>query len=151
MFLCYSACCLCHICCSCSSSSHTWDAFQLAHSSFRLYCVRNNLVVPGNSGKVDGKLGPCLLGDPPKINVPPPEITREDDEEKYPEELPAIKIYDDDVNMRFLVCGSVSTLVSTIQQLYPSFLFQVFFMSHGFHMHHFPSGCFFIATTGRWT
>lgn len=97
-----------------SSSSHTWDAFQLAHSSFRLYCVRNNLVVPGNSGKVEGKLGPYILGDPPKINVPPPEITREDDEEKYPEELPAIKIYDDDVNVRFLVCGSVSTLDASL-------------------------------------
>ncbi|GJV78577.1 hypothetical protein Tco_1514447, partial [Tanacetum coccineum] len=72
---------------------------------------RGNARVPGNSEKVDGKLGPCLLGDLPKINVPPPEITREDDKQKYPKELPIIKIYDDDVNVRFLVCGSVSKLM----------------------------------------
>lgn len=97
----------------CSSSSHTWDAFRVAHSSFRLYCVRNNLVLPNNSEKDNNASGPCLLGDPPKINVPPPEAGGEDDdEEKYPEDLPAIKIYDDDVNVRFLVCGSACTLVS---------------------------------------
>ncbi|KAM5580887.1 hypothetical protein ABKV19_010213 [Rosa sericea] len=31
-----------------SSSTHTWDAFQLAHASFRLYCVQNNHVVRAN-------------------------------------------------------------------------------------------------------
>ncbi|KAL6331084.1 hypothetical protein AAG906_009512 [Vitis piasezkii] len=88
-----------------SSCSHTWDAFQLAHASFRLYCVQNN-TVPSNNQKVSGKLGPCLLGDPPKINVVPPEV---DEEESLPETLPVIKIYDADVSMRFLVCGAPST------------------------------------------
>lgn len=60
-------------------------------------------------------MGPCLLGDPPKINVPPPEAPGgEDDEEKYPEDLPAIKIYDDDVNVRLLVCGSTSNLDASL-------------------------------------
>lgn len=95
-----------------SSSSHTWDAFQLAHSSFRLYCVRNNRVLPNNSENDHNTLGPSLLGDPPKINVPLPEAEGEVDEEKNPEGIPAIKIHDDDVNVRFLVCGSTSTLVS---------------------------------------
>ncbi|KAL4584467.1 hypothetical protein LXL04_009069 [Taraxacum kok-saghyz] len=114
-FSCYAACHFHHALFSVvqSSSSHTWDAFHLAHSSFRLYCVRNNLV--GQTEKVNTKLGPCLLGDPPKINVPPPEAAGgEDDEEKYPEDLPAIKIYDDDVTIRFLVCGSASTLDTSI-------------------------------------
>ncbi|KAI7737487.1 hypothetical protein M8C21_019781 [Ambrosia artemisiifolia] len=69
-----------------SSSSHTWDAFQLAHSSFRLYC----------------------------INVPTPETGVEDGEEKYLEELRAVKIYGDEVNIRFLVCGSASTLDASL-------------------------------------
>ena len=93
-----------------SSCSHTWDAFQLAHASFRLYCVRNNHVFPDNQ-KVGGKIGPRLLGDAPKINIAPPE--RDMTEEEGPAEpLPAIKIYDEDVDMRFLVCGLPSILVS---------------------------------------
>nr|XP_043617569.1 AT-rich interactive domain-containing protein 4 [Erigeron canadensis] len=112
-FLCYAACQFRHALFSViqSSSSHTWDAFQLAHSSYRLYCVRNNLVL---AEKDNSKLGPYLLGNPPKINVPPPEADGEDDEEKYPEDLPAIKIYDDDVNVRFLVCGSACRLDASL-------------------------------------
>uniref|UniRef100_A0A5B6Z6T6 ARID domain-containing protein n=2 Tax=Davidia involucrata TaxID=16924 RepID=A0A5B6Z6T6_DAVIN len=111
-FSCYAACHFRHAIFSVvqSSSSHTWDAFQLAHASFRLYCVQNNLVLPANSQKVNGKLGPRLLGDPPKINIAPPEIGAGDDEESSSDTLPAIKIYDDDVNMRFLVCGVTCTL-----------------------------------------
>ncbi|KAG8050126.1 hypothetical protein GUJ93_ZPchr0009g2031 [Zizania palustris] len=58
-----------------SSVSHTWDAFQLAHASFRLYCH---------------------------------EIAEE--EEGSSEVFPAMKIYDDDINMKFLLCGVPSTL-----------------------------------------
>ncbi|XP_057505146.1 AT-rich interactive domain-containing protein 4-like [Actinidia eriantha] len=93
-----------------SSSSHTWDAFQLAHASFRLFCVRNNLVLPANSQKSNDKLGPHLLGEPPKINVTPPEIVTGEDDESSPDGLPAINIYDDEVSMKFLVCGVPCTL-----------------------------------------
>ena len=88
----------------CSSCSHTWDAFQLAHASFRLYCVRNNYVQ-------SVKLGPRLLGDAPKINIIPAE-NDVDVEEGCSEASLAIKIYDEDVNMKFLVCGVPCTLVS---------------------------------------
>lgn len=88
-----------------SSCSHTWDAFQLAHASYRLYCVRNNQVLPDNCQKVGGKLGPRLLGDAPKINVTALERDMGEEEEGPSEPLPAIKIYDDEVDMRFLICG----------------------------------------------
>ncbi|XP_076925243.1 AT-rich interactive domain-containing protein 4-like [Bidens hawaiensis] len=115
-FSCYAACHFRHALFSViqSSSSHTWDAFQLAHSSFRLYCVRNNRVLPNNSENDHDTLGPSLLGDPPKITVPLPEAGGEVDDEKYPEGVPAIKIHDDDVNVRFLVCGSTSTLDASL-------------------------------------
>eukprot|EP00262_Sarcandra_glabra_P011860 TRINITY_DN2932_c0_g6_i1.p1 TRINITY_DN2932_c0_g6~~TRINITY_DN2932_c0_g6_i1.p1 ORF type:complete len:774 (+),score=118.28 TRINITY_DN2932_c0_g6_i1:178-2499(+) len=87
-----------------SSFSHTWDSFQLAHASFRLYCVRNNCVLPSNCQKVSGKLGPRLIGEPPKISIIPMEKDM-DEEEGSPGTLPAIKIYDEDVTMRFLICG----------------------------------------------
>ncbi|XP_039018714.1 AT-rich interactive domain-containing protein 4-like [Hibiscus syriacus] len=87
-----------------SSCSHTWDAFQLAHASFRLYCVRNNNSVSSNGEKQSVKPGPRLLGEPPKIDVSQPEIDMQE-EESSPENFAAIKIYDDDVTMRFLVCG----------------------------------------------
>ncbi|KAL5206663.1 hypothetical protein ABZP36_034872 [Zizania latifolia] len=86
-----------------SSVSHTWDAFQLAHASFRLYCVRNNHVQ-------SVKLGPRLLGDAPKKNITPPEHEIAEEEEGSSEVFPAIKIYDDGINMKFLLCGVPSTL-----------------------------------------
>jgi hypothetical protein len=87
----------------CSSLSHTWDSFQLAHASFRLYCVRNNHVQ-------SVKLGPRLLGDTPKINICLPE--NEMAEEEGPSEVfPSVKIYDEEVNMKFLLCGVPCTLV----------------------------------------
>ncbi|XP_062198527.1 AT-rich interactive domain-containing protein 4-like isoform X2 [Phragmites australis] len=85
-----------------SSVSHTWDAFQLAHASFRLYCVRNNHVQ-------SVKLGPRLLGDAPKINICPPENEMAE-EEGSSEGFPAIKIYDEEINMKFLLCGVPCTL-----------------------------------------
>ncbi|KAM7259439.1 hypothetical protein ACFE04_015180 [Oxalis oulophora] len=96
-----------------SSCSHTWDAFQLAHASFRLYCISNDNVNPSNSTKACSKLGPNLLGDPPKIDIIMPDIDV-DGEEESSSDLPAIKIYDEDVNMRFLVCGVPCPLDSNL-------------------------------------
>ncbi|KAI3890583.1 hypothetical protein MKX03_036131, partial [Papaver bracteatum] len=88
-----------------SSCSHTWDAFQLAHASFRLYCRQNNQVLPANNQSIN----------PPKVTVPPMENgagegEEEDEEREGEDSRPAIKIYDDEVNVRFLVCGLPCTL-----------------------------------------
>lgn len=114
-FSCYAACHFLQTLLSVvqSSCSHTWDAFQLAHASFRLYCVRNNIVMPSNSQKGSSELGPHLLGDPPKIDIALSEMDVQG-EENSPENLPAIKIYDDDVTMRFLVCGVPCTLDTSL-------------------------------------
>ncbi|KAL0909685.1 hypothetical protein M5K25_020573 [Dendrobium thyrsiflorum] len=87
-----------------SSCSHTWDAFQLANASFRLYYLRNNYAFPDNNQKGSSKPGPRLLGDAPKIDVAPPE--REEIENESPSDaFPALKIYDEHIDMRFLICG----------------------------------------------
>ncbi|KAI9123111.1 hypothetical protein K1719_006000 [Acacia pycnantha] len=86
-----------------STFSHTWDAFQLALASFRLYCVQNN-VSPSNKMKSRSKLGPQMFGDPPNIDTVPVEAGMNEEENSL-ETISALKIYDDDVNMRFLVCG----------------------------------------------
>nr|KYP39337.1 hypothetical protein KK1_039364 [Cajanus cajan] len=91
-----------------STSSHTWDAFQLALASFRLYCIQNN-VLPSNSQKGPGKIGPQILGVPPDIDIAS-SVADLKEEESSPETISAVKIYDDDVNMRFLVCGVPRTL-----------------------------------------
>ncbi|THU53182.1 hypothetical protein C4D60_Mb10t11690 [Musa balbisiana] len=93
-----------------SSCSHAWDAFQLAHASFRLYCVRNNYVMPANRQKDNGELGPHLLGSAPQINILIPDRVQEDGEEILSDALPVTKIYDDDVDMRLLVCGVPCTV-----------------------------------------
>jgi len=92
-----------------SSCSHTWDAFQLALASFRLYCGRDD------NDKFNGKIGPCLLGDAPKINLPPPEkIPSEEegerDEGNSMDNLPTLKIYDEYIDMKFLICGPPCTM-----------------------------------------
>ncbi|CAA2961115.1 AT-rich interactive domain-containing 4 [Olea europaea subsp. europaea] len=96
--------------CSCSSYCHTWDVFQFAHASFRLHCIQSNLVLHDNTLEVNDKLGPNLLGEPPNISATLPEMGPEDDEESASGDLPAVKIYDDDINMRFLVCRVASSL-----------------------------------------
>ncbi|CAO2824656.1 unnamed protein product [Amaranthus hypochondriacus] len=98
-----------------SSPCHTWDAFQLADASFRLYCIRNNAVVPRNSQKIVGKLGPSLLGEAPIIEVALPEVDVGEDEDDEDEDgsgsnLSAVKIHDDDVSTRFLICGVACSL-----------------------------------------
>uniref|UniRef100_A0A1J3H7X8 AT-rich interactive domain-containing protein 4 n=1 Tax=Noccaea caerulescens TaxID=107243 RepID=A0A1J3H7X8_NOCCA len=92
-----------------SSCSDTWDAFQVAEASFRLYCTSNNDVLPSNNDrKINYEMGPCLLGDPPKIDVVSPGAD-ELEEENSLESLPSIKIYDEDVTVRFLLCGPPCT------------------------------------------
>ncbi|CAA2968759.1 AT-rich interactive domain-containing 4 [Olea europaea subsp. europaea] len=108
--------------CSCSSYCHTCDVFQLAHASFRLHCIQSNLVLHDNTLEVNDKLGPNLLGEPPNISVTLPEMGPEDDEERASGDLPAVKIYDDDINMRFLVCGVASSLVTEPTPFSLSFL-----------------------------
>ncbi|KAK8584729.1 hypothetical protein V6N13_138679 [Hibiscus sabdariffa] len=96
-----------------SSCSNTWDAFQLAHPSFRLYCLWNNKIASSDSQKQSIKPGPCLLGDPPKIDVSQPEVDMQEEDGSL-ENIPAIKIYDEHVNMRFLVCGSPCLLDASL-------------------------------------
>ncbi|KAJ7963354.1 AT-rich interactive domain-containing protein 4-like [Quillaja saponaria] len=91
-----------------SSSTHTWDAFQLAHASLQIH------VLSPNSHGLSSETGPHLLGNCLKINVEPPEIDAGVDEESLSDTLPAIKIHDDDVSSRFLVCGAPSTLDASL-------------------------------------
>lgn len=98
---------------NCSSLCHIWDAFQLAHASFRLHCRRNSLVTSDSSQNIDSELSPNLLGEAPKIDIQLPEIDLGEDEEGPSSSLPAIKIYDDDTYTRFLVCGVACSLVIT--------------------------------------
>jgi hypothetical protein len=93
-----------------SSCSDTWDVFHVAEASFRLYCTSDNAVLPSNSNrKMNYEMGPCLLGEPPKIDVVSPEAD-ELEEENSLESLPSIKIYDEDVTVRFLLCGPPCTV-----------------------------------------
>ena len=96
---------------NCSTPCHAWDAFRLALASFRLYCVQNN-VFPSKSQKGGGvgKLGPRMLGDPPIIDVASCDVDLKE-EENSSETVSSVNIYDDGVNMRFLVCGVPSKLV----------------------------------------
>lgn len=84
----------------CSSAAHIWDAFLLASASYRLYCLRRL-----NVSSYDDNVKVHLLGNPPKIEVFTPELEAEEDREGSLNTLSTIKIHDDEVNLRFLVCG----------------------------------------------
>ncbi|XP_042398717.1 AT-rich interactive domain-containing protein 4-like isoform X1 [Zingiber officinale] len=92
-----------------SSCCHAWDAFQLAHASFRLYCESNNFVLHANDQHCNNKFEPHLLGDAPKINAIIPESVPEDGNDISLDTLPVTKIYDDDVDVRFLISGAPCT------------------------------------------
>ncbi|OWM66853.1 hypothetical protein CDL15_Pgr002648 [Punica granatum] len=87
-----------------SSAAHIWDAFQLAYASYRLYCLRKL-----NVSSEDDNFGIHLLGNAPEIDVFTPEVEVEEDREGSLSTLPTIKIHDDEVNVRFLVCGGPCT------------------------------------------
>lgn len=102
----------------CSSSTHTWDAFQLARAAFRLYSVGSNYGLPGIADdSTMSDLEPQLIGEPLKIDVEPPELDvgEGEDEDGSLEALPAINIHDNNVTMRFLICGVPCTPVSSSQ------------------------------------
>ncbi|MBA0744866.1 hypothetical protein Gogos_007469 [Gossypium gossypioides] len=75
----------------------------------RLYCLWSNDIASSDNQKQSVKPGPSLLGEPPKIDVSQPEVDMQEEEGSL-ENLPAIKIYDEHVTMRFLVCGSPGLL-----------------------------------------
>lgn len=128
----------------CSSCSHAWDAFQLAHASFRLYCVRNDHVQ-------SVKLGPRLLGNAPKVNIILPE-NEMGEQEGCSEASPAIKVYDEDVNMKFLVCGVPCTLVSLGSMPHLSHTIDVLAVPIDEITYFYCSiaGCMFVGLSGGW-
>ena len=136
----------------CSSCSHTCDAFQLTLTSFRLYCIRNNNGVSSNNQKASGKPGPRLLGDQPKIDITLPEADVQDEESSLGT-LPAIKIYDDDGTMRFLVCGLPSTLVCLVYHIYFVFKFVTLLnkLVVPLTVYVSSSGCLLVGIFGGWT
>uniref|UniRef100_A0A0E0GGG6 Uncharacterized protein n=1 Tax=Oryza nivara TaxID=4536 RepID=A0A0E0GGG6_ORYNI len=79
---------------------------KVAYATFELYCVRNNEVQRL-------MLGPHLLGDAPRIYITPPgnEMAEEEDTSEY---FPDIKIYDENVNLKLLICGAHCTLDSSL-------------------------------------
>ncbi|XP_021717398.1 AT-rich interactive domain-containing protein 4-like isoform X2 [Chenopodium quinoa] len=95
-----------------STPCHTWDAFQLAHASFSLYCIRNNVVVPRNSQMAGCNLGggASLLGEAPIVEVALTEANDGDEEDGSGSNLSTVKIHDDEVSVRFLVCGVACSL-----------------------------------------
>lgn len=97
-----------------SSCSHTWDAFQLALASFKLYCFGSDSAAsPSDSQVGNGKSMPHLLGEPPKIDIALPE--EEDLLGEDGESLPAIKIYDEEISIRLLICGVPCVVVSLLE------------------------------------
>lgn len=82
-----------------------------------MYCLGNNLVFPNSSHEeVSEDRGPHLLGERLKINIEPLEKEAADDEESS-SEIPSVSILDNDVEMRFLVCGEPGSLVSKNEDL----------------------------------
>ncbi|XP_030467799.1 AT-rich interactive domain-containing protein 4-like [Syzygium oleosum] len=92
-----------------SSRAHAWDSFQLAHASTSFCCLQRRSVSSDDMTQASSDLGLDLLGIPPEIDVSYPEedIAEERDDLSF---LPAVKIHDEDVSLRFLICGVRSSV-----------------------------------------
>lgn len=86
------------------TSGHAWDAFQFALASFRLYCSKNKSILPTSCLQVDRKICPCFIGDAPKIHVNIFEKSLYGGDSSA-SSLPNIRIHDEHVNVKVLVCG----------------------------------------------
>ncbi|XP_031738284.1 AT-rich interactive domain-containing protein 4 isoform X2 [Cucumis sativus] len=96
------------LCCSSFSSCIAFSGAELARAAFRLYSVGSNYGLPGIADdSMMSDLEPQLIGEPLKIDVEPPELDvgEGEDEDGSLEALPAINIHDNNVTMRFLICG----------------------------------------------
>ena len=102
--------------------------------------------------KASGKPRPWLLGDQLKIDITLPEADVQDEESSLGT-LPAIKIYDDDVTMRFLVCGLPSTLVCLVYHFYFVFKFVTLLnkLVVPLTVYVSSSGCLLVGIFGGWT
>lgn len=109
--------------------------------------------MPGSNQKLSGKLGPHLLGDSPKINIPLPEKDLGEGAEGSNGSLSSLKIFDEDVDLRFLVCGLSCTLVCLsppFSHLADSFIHRVIgdIILVNFLIF---AGCLFVGFTGGWS
>eukprot|EP01018_Ginkgo_biloba_P027848 Gb_40034 [translate_table: standard] len=96
-----------------SSGGQTWDAFQFAWASLRICCAQNKYVMPTNGRQMTGTVGPVLLGDPPKMVYL--QVPKESSEGGgSPGGVSTVKIFDEETDMRFLVCGMPCTLNATL-------------------------------------
>lgn len=94
---------------------------------------------------------PCLLGDPPKIDVVTPGADELEDENSL-ESLPSINIYDEDVTVRFLLCGPPCTVVRVLDLLaYFICKSKYFFMISSVPKLFAISGYFLTGIFGGWT
>lgn len=69
-------------------------------------------MLPRDSQKSAGKLGPSLLGEAPIIEVALPEVDNGEEEDDSGSNLSSVTIHNDDVSVRFLICGVACSLVS---------------------------------------
>ena len=92
-----------------------------------------------------------MLGDQLKIDITLPEADVQDEESSLGT-LPAIKIYDDDVTMRFLIYGLPSTLVCLVYHIYSVFKFFTLLNKLVVPLTDVSSsGCLLVGIFGEWT
>jgi hypothetical protein len=98
------------------------------------------------------KFVPRLLGNAPKVNIILPE-NEVGEEEGCSETFPAIKVHDDDVNMKFLFCGVPCTLVSLGIMPHLSHIIDVLVVPIDDFTNFNSSivGCMFVGLTGGWS
>eukprot|EP00249_Psilotum_nudum_P022396 c28503_g1_i1 orf=565-3126(+) len=87
-----------------SSAIEIWSAFQLANASFKLHCGQLKIQGAAQGQQRDSSTGPAILGEPPSNLIEPPKAVDSEEEDSSPTSSPAIKIYDNETELPFLVC-----------------------------------------------
>lgn len=99
------------MCCSNSFATEAKDAFQIANASFQIHCGQTKTTSVNGHEKASNVV-PMLLA-PPESKASDEGSSDEEDaaeegKEAVPSDSAPVQIYDDDVNIRLLVCSEAS-------------------------------------------
>ncbi|KAJ7552209.1 hypothetical protein O6H91_06G046200 [Diphasiastrum complanatum] len=86
-----------------------WEAFQLAKASFQMHCSQLRFVGATNGQQHFNPVQPIILGDLQELSDPPLKIDSGSEEGSPSSGYPIIQIFDDEVQLRLLVCAEACT------------------------------------------
>lgn len=93
-----------------SSATEAKDAFQIANASFQIHCGQTKTASVNGHEKASNVFPVLLAPADPKASDEDSSTSADEEDEKQtiPADSAPVQIYDDDINIRLLVCSEAS-------------------------------------------